>query len=378
MARPEKKANTTAERVIQIAYIYWAYPTDLQEYRMENWRGALCVLYNGAIAERKETYKVLGKSVTYSDQQNLLPKRKQTDPVLRHIYSQVLQDCLQRVDKAYQMFFDDLKRKKAGCAVKDGYPRMKKVAKYRSFTLPQVWMKDGKQTVEVVKLRCDADSKFGTIILPGIGLLKIRLHRPVPWSTAKTVTVERTPTGQWFVSIAVQKELTPTVPDNGKFTGVDVGLINIIATSDEHYRDHPKYIRQTEGKIKKAQKTLSLKKKGSANCRRQKVKLARLHAKVASQRSDFLHKLSLWLVLSYAYIAFEKLHISAMVKNPHLAKAVMDAGWGNADTVCCLQECNAQGRQRDREGGPVLYESGLLRVRLQSAQDACREDASVS
>jgi len=76
MARPKKKANTTAESVIQIAYIYRAYPTDLQEYRMENWRGALCGLYNGAIAERKETYKSLVQSVTYSDQQNMLPKRK--------------------------------------------------------------------------------------------------------------------------------------------------------------------------------------------------------------------------------------------------------------------------------------------------------------
>jgi len=158
--------------------------------------------------ERKETYKVLGKSVTYSDQQNMLPKRKKVDPVLKHLHSQVLQDCLQRVDKAYQKFFDDLKRKKAGCTVKVGYPRMKKVDKYKSFTFPQVWMKNGEKTMEIIKLRCDADSKFATITLPGIGPLKIRLHRPVPLSTARTVTVKHTPSGQWFVSIAVQKELT--------------------------------------------------------------------------------------------------------------------------------------------------------------------------
>jgi len=131
-----------------------------------------------------------------------------------------------------------------------------------------------------------------------------------------------------FKSQTAEDGLTPTLPDNGKFTGVDVGFINIIATSDEHYRDHPKCIRQTEYKIKKAQKTLSSKKKGLANYQRQKVKLARLHVKAAKQRADFLHKLSLWLVLNYAYIAFEKLHIPAMVKNPHLAKSIPDAGWG--------------------------------------------------
>jgi len=368
MARPKKKADTTldVEDVVQIAYRYRAYPTDLQEYSLENWLGALCALYNDAIVERKKTYKAFGKSVTYNDQQNMLPKRKKVDPILKHIHSQVLQDCLQRVDKAYQKFFDDLKRKKAGSTVKVGYPRMKKFDKYKSFTFPQVWMKDGERVVEVIKLRCDADSKFATITLPGIGPLKIRFHRSVPWSSAKTVTVKRTPSGQWFVSIAIQKELTPPLPDNGKYTGVDVGLINLIATSDDNYRAHPKCIRKTEDKIKKAQRELSSKKKRSANYRKQKVKLAKLHAKVANQRSDFLHKLSLWLVLNYAYIAFEKLHIPAMVKNPYLAKSILDAGWGTLIRFVAYKSVMLRG-QWNREGGPSLHQPGLLKMPPQSA-----------
>jgi putative transposase len=330
MSRPKKKSKAQSGETFRLTYRSRAYPTNLQEYRMENWFLVLHGLYNGAVLERKETYKATGESVTYSDQQDALPALKKFNPSLRLVHSQVLQDCLQRVDKAYQKFFDDIKSKNAGRKLKIGYPRMKKLTKYSSFTFPQVWVngKDGRVT-EALKLRCDPDSRFATLILPGIGPLKIRLHRPVDWKNAKTVTVKCTASGIWYASISVEQPLKPKLSRKGRQTGVDLGLMHLTATSDENYRNHPKFLKSSEAKMKKIQKSLSRKRKGSNNCRKERIKLVKIHEHIANQRKDFLHKLSLWLVLNYAFIAFENLNIPGMVKNHHLAKAILDAGWGN-------------------------------------------------
>jgi len=150
--------------------------------------------------------------------------------------------------------------------------------------------------------------KFAHLTLPGMGTLKIRLHRTINWDNAKTVTVKRVPSGAWYVSISMEMPLKPTLTDNGKKTGVDVGVKKHTATSDGTYKEHPKFLRQSEGKLKKQQRSLSKKKKGSSNYHKQKKVLSRTHEHIANQREDFLHKLSLWLVVTYAYIAFEKLN----------------------------------------------------------------------
>ncbi len=295
---------------------------------MENWLNSLCGLYNGAVAERKESYRITGKSVTYSGQQSELPRMKKADPALKMVHSQVLQDCLQRVDKAYHKFFSDIVRKKLGEKLKVGYPRFKKLGKYGSFTYPQVWMKQKDRVTRVVKFRHNGSSRNAVIVLPGIGEVKIRLHRQLDWSNARTVTVKRSPSRKWYVCVSVEVLHQPSLTDNGKKTGVDVGVLRTATISDGSFREHPKFIYKSEKKIKKVQKVLSRKERGSGGYRKQKLILAKRHEKIANQRKDFLHKMSLWLVVMYAYIAFEKLNIQAMVKNRHLAKAILDAGWG--------------------------------------------------
>src|SRR5208337_5167541 len=108
---------------VQLSYRYQAYPTELQVLSMENWIGSLCHLSNEAIEERKEAYKATGKGLTYREQQNALPKKRKLDPALRMVHSQVSQDALRRVDKAFQKFFDDILRKESGQKVSVGYPR---------------------------------------------------------------------------------------------------------------------------------------------------------------------------------------------------------------------------------------------------------------
>jgi putative transposase len=206
--------------------------------------GSLCHLSNESIAERKDSYRITGKGLTYADQQNALPDKRKKDPALRMVHSQVCQDCLRRVDKAYQKFFDDIKRRKSGQRVTVGYPRFKKLDKYKSFTFPQVWMTvknkkaDTEQRLEIVKFRPVSPSKetgrvkFAHIILPGIGAIKIRLHRAVEWNNSKTLTVKRAPSGDWYVAVSVEIPLEPTLSDNGMKTGVDVGLKKQVATSE--------------------------------------------------------------------------------------------------------------------------------------------------
>ena len=338
--RPQKKPKSNTGNLIQKAHKYLADPTDLQEYRMENWFGSLCHLGNTSIAERKDAYRMTGKGLTYTDQQNALPAKKKQDPALRMVHSQGTQDCLQRVDKAFQKFFHDVKDKKAGKKVKVGYPRFKRLDQYKSFTFPQVWMTvNDKKTgttkrLEVVKFRTVAPPKpggkvkFAYLGLPGIGNLKIRLHRPIDWDNAKTVTVKRSPSGKWSVSITVELPMEPTMADNGKKSGVDLGLRKHVALSDDSYVEYPKFLKQSADKLKHQQRDLSKMKKGSINYNNQKVALAETHEHIANQRQDFLHKLSLLLVVTYAYIAFEKLNIPGMVKNHNLAKAILDSGWG--------------------------------------------------
>ncbi len=263
-------------------------------------------------------YKDNKKTLSYTEQQNKLPLLKKTNPELRLIHSQVLQDCLRRVDKAHQKFFDDLRRKKNGEKIKVGYPERKKLSRYNSFTFPQVWMNSKKQQVQVVKID-PVNHKFACITLPGFGKVKIRYHRVLDVTKAKTVTLKRERSGKWFICITVERDTTTILPDNGRVAGIDVGLKQLITTSDGNFIEHPKFIYKAEKRIKREQRKLSRKKFGSANYEKQRIKVAKLHEKVRNQRNNLLHKLALWLVLNYSLIFLEKLNIKGMVKNHNLA-----------------------------------------------------------
>ncbi len=317
-----------------LTYKFRAYPSALLEYRMENWLYILCNLYNHALEERRRAWKEEKKTITYSHQQDSLPKLKKKDPALKLVHSQVLQDCLRRVDNAFQKFFREEAK----------YPKKKKLSKYNSFTFPQVWMKQKNKLVEVIKLE-KKNGRFAYLYLPKLGRLKIRLHREIDWKRAKTVTIKREPSGRWYVCITTEVELDEVLREaQEKAVGIDLGVKNLAVTSEGEFVEHPKFLQRLEKRLKREQKKLSRKEKGSTNWEKQKKRVAKIHERIRNARRDFLHKLSRHLVNNYDHISFENLNVRGLVQGSNLAKLILDAGWGTLITFVTYKAVMAGAR----------------------------------
>jgi putative transposase len=301
------------------AFRFRLYPSSKQEARMLRALETSRRLWNDALAHRKARWEKEGKPTSYNLQASMLTFEREQDVLLSGLYSQVGQDVLRRLDKAFKSFF----------ARRARYPRFKKFIQSGSFTYPQAY--NGSAKPDVVRKR---------LFLSKVGNVKTVFHRPLPTkngSRLKTCTVIREPDGKWFASL-VFEEVVPlqdihvdTMPSTAaKKTpvGVDLGLLSLITTSEGEVVEHPRFLRKGEKRLKRLQRSLSFKKKGSKNRLKARRRVASQHAKVRRQRRDFNHKLSARLVKGHELIAFEDLMIRNMVKNHRLARSIQDAGWG--------------------------------------------------
>ena len=135
--------------------------------------------------------------------------------------------------------------------------------------------------------------------------------------------------GRWFASLTIEREDEPMKPaPKGGSVGVDLGIKTLATLSDGTVIENPRHLKKSEQKLKRAQKSLSRKMPGSNRRNKARAKVARIHAHVANQRQDALHKLTTYLVSKYSEISIEDLNVSGMAKNHHLAKSVMDASFG--------------------------------------------------
>jgi putative transposase len=290
-----------------------------------------CELYNAALQERRDAWKVARKSVSRYDQQNQLPEIREERADVASVYAQVLQAALCRVDRTFQSFF---RRVKAG--EKAGYPRFKSIKRFDSFTYPQLGFK-----IENDKLH-----------LSKVGSVKLHLSRPIE-GKIKTCTIKREVSG-WFVIFSVEENQCSHIPKTGESVGVDVGLENFATLSTGEAIANPELLHKAESKIKTLQRAVSRKRRGSQRRKKAVRSLAKAHLKVKRQRLDFCHKTSLDLIRRFDEIAVEDLNIKGMVKNHHLAKSINDAAWG---TFLSVLECKAENAGRRVWKVPVHHTS---------------------
>ena len=215
------------------------------------------------------------------------------------------QDILRRLEKAFRAFF---RRLEAGG--KPGYPRYKSRDRYDSVTFPAYG--DG----------CRVRNN-GKLYLQGVGEIRVKWHRQIK-GKIKTVTVRRRG-GRWHVCFSVEYEIDP-LPVVDDEVGIDVGLEHFAALSTGDLISNPRWYRSAQRRLRRAQRKVARRVKGSNGWRKAVRELQRVHEHVANQRTDFVHKLSRRIVDGNQLIVVEKLNIGGMAKGM-LAKQVHDAGW---------------------------------------------------
>jgi len=299
---------------IRKTYQYKLKPTPEQAHMLERTLMLCRHVYNAAIGERREAWQKCGVSVSYYQQKAELPSIKEAMPEYSEVNSQVLQDVVLRVERAFQAF---LRRVKAD--ERPSYPRFHGRNRYASFTYPQVGEHGG------------ARLDNGFLVLSKIGRIAVRWSRPLE-GTPKTVTIRREADG-WYMSISCADAPIHPLPSTGQETGIDLGLEAFATLSNGTRIFHPGWYRKAEHVLKTAQRRVSRRKQGS-NRRGKAVKLlAKAHQKVRRQRLDFHHKTALRLVRESDTIYHEELQTSNMVRNHHLAKSISDAGWAAFLTI---------------------------------------------
>jgi putative transposase len=262
-------------------------------------------LYNAALQERREAWKLNRIGISYVEQANQLREIKAIRDDFETVHSQVLQDVLKRLDKTFKAFFSRVKK-----GEKAGFPRFKGASRFDSFCFPQSGF----------KLQGDK------LTLSKIGTMRIRLSREIE-GKIKTCVIKREVDG-WYVIFTAETE-KELLPNTNQSIGIDVGLENFATLSNGEQIANPRFLRESEKSLKKSQRAVSRKKKGSQSRKKAVLKLRKKHLKIKRQRADFLHKTANNMVTRFDEIAVESLPIRQMVKNHHLAKSISDASWGN-------------------------------------------------
>ncbi|HEY9659585.1 MAG TPA: RNA-guided endonuclease TnpB family protein, partial [Allocoleopsis sp.] len=297
--------NFVKMRDMERAFKYRFYPTPEQETLLRKTLGCVRLVYNKALAVRMEGWYQRQARIDYQQTSSMLTqwKREEDLSFLNEVSCVPLQQGLRHLQAAFSNFW-------AGRAQ---YPNFKKKRNGGSaeFTKSAFKFKDN----QVYLAKCNEP-------------LPIRWSRQLPkGAEPSTITVKLEPSGRWTVSLLVDDQTIQPLPPVEKKIGIDAGISSLVTTSDGEKLANPKHFNQLQKKLRKLQKELSRKQKGSRNRDQARLKVARVHAQIRDARQDFLHKLTTRLVRENQTIVAESLSVKNMVKNRKLSKAISDAGW---------------------------------------------------
>ncbi len=278
------------------AFRYRLYPSKNQENELNNQLFCCKELWNDLLSYIKNYYSETGKFPTKGQLFKFTKNRK--------LYSQVAQNIADRLFKSIRLM---ISKKKAG--KKAGFPRFKSIDRLKSFTYPQSGFKLFNKTLELSK----------------IGEIEIRKHRDLI-GKIKTLTIKRESSGKWFAIFTSELDETPIQKKTGEKIGLDLGIENFAYLSDGKTIENPRNLKKALKKLRKEQRRLSRKKKGSKNRRKAKTKVAIAYEKLVNKRRDFLHKVTHNLATDYSLIALENLNVSSMSQG-FLAKEVLDCSF---------------------------------------------------
>lgn len=286
----------------QRAYKFRFYPTEEQEQILAKTFGCVRYVYNWGLRLKTDAYYNDGKRLYYKDlSAQLTVMKQQTETIwLNEVSSVALQQSLRHLDRAFINFFEG----------HGAYPQFHK--------------KHGKQSASFMSSAFKWDGQ-------NITLAKMSEPLNIRWSrrfasAPSSVTISKDSADRYHISILVDEEI-PTAPSCDKQVGIDLGLADAVILSTGQKFGNPRFLRKDEKKLAKAQRQLAKKQKGSRNRAKARLKVARIHAKIADRRNDFLHKLSTQLIHENQVIAVESLQVKNMIRNHHLAKAIADVGW---------------------------------------------------
>ncbi|PSF37142.1 transposase [Aphanothece hegewaldii CCALA 016] len=282
------------------AYKFRIYPNQEQQAFLAKCFGCSRFVYNHFIRVTTDIYAESKKHFRYKEWANLLVKLKREFDWLSEVNSQSLQQTLKDLESAFTRFFKKLGK----------FPRFKRKSNRQSFRVPQHF-----SITEDNKLK-----------LPKMDAIYMVIHREIE-GTIKSVTISKTPSGKYFASILTEQAL-PKAPLNGEKIGLDLGLKDFCITSKPEKFPNPRYFKKSLRRLKIRQRRLSRKAKESNNRNKARLTVARIHEKVANQRLDYQHKISLKLVCENQAISCEDLNIKGMVKNRKLSKQISDVAWG--------------------------------------------------
>jgi putative transposase len=291
--------------MIRLSYKYRLKPSPGQVAALEKQLRLCRWAYNALLAHSLSERRAGRGTPTHNALTYLIPAMKAMKPELNNVFSQVLQNAAKRVRGGFETYWN---RKRAG--LKAHLPRFRGEDRYDSFTYPQFGFQ----------------LQGGVLCLSKIGDVRVVQHRPVE-GHVKTLTVTRSRTGKWFAVFSCEVEAKP-IRNRLPAVGVDFGLSSLVALSDGTLIEAPRSYRMAEERLRRVQRRLSRKKRGSRNREKARLRVASACERVANRRRDYAYKTARSIVDRYDKVYLEDFRVANMMRNRRLSKSIGDAGWG--------------------------------------------------